>query len=88
LQSRAACEEPLLSILHPETAPHLQALPVGLLPFRHAQTGKLLLAVKAPKEMILAARMNQGFKIYVVPLASTVGVVPALVTAFFDETNR
>jgi len=78
----------LLSILHPEAAPHLQALPVGLLPFRHTQTGKLLLAIKATKEMILAARMNQGFKIYVVPLASTVGVVPALVTAFFDDADE
>jgi len=88
MQSRAACEEPLLTILHPETAPRLQALPVGLLPFRHTQTGKLLLAIKATKEMILAARMNQGFKIYVVPLASTVGVVPALVTAFFDDADE
>src|SRR5258708_19876132 len=84
----AACEEPLLSILHPETAPHLQALPVGLLPFRHTQTGKLLLAIKATKEMILAARMNQSFKIYVVPLASTIGVVPALRTAFFYNPHE
>src|SRR5258708_11331715 len=84
----AACEEPLLSILHPESAPRVQALPVGLLPLRHTQTGKLLLAIKATKEMILAARMNQSFKIYVVPLASTIGVVPALVTAFFDDADE
>jgi len=78
----------LLSILYPETAPHLQALPVGLLPFRHTQTGKLVLAIKATKEMILAAQMNQGFKFYVVPLASTIGTVPALVTAFFDDADE
>jgi hypothetical protein len=82
------CEEPLLSILHPETAPHLRALPIGLLPLRDTQTGKLLLAIKATKEMILTARMNGGFKVYVVPLASTIGTVPALVTAFFDDGDE
>jgi hypothetical protein len=78
----------LLSILYPETASDLEALPIGLLPFRNAQTGKLLMAIKATKEMILTARMNQGFKFYVVPLASTVGIVPALVTAFFDDRDE
>src|SRR5258708_24812481 len=84
----AACEEPLLPMLHPEPAPCLQARPAGLLPFRHTQPAKRLLGIKATKEMILAARMNQSFKIYVVPLASTIGVVPALATAFFDDADE
>lgn len=78
----------MLSILHPETVPHLKALPIGLLPFRNTQTGELLIAIKATKEMILAARMNRGFKFYVAPLASTTGTVPALVTAFFDDGDE
>ena len=78
----------MLSILHPETAQHLKALPIGLLPFRNIRTGKLLIAIKATKEMILAARMNQGFKFYVAPLASTIGTVPGLVTAFFDDGDE
>ena len=78
----------MLSSLHPETAQHLKALPAGLLPFRNIKTGKLLIVIKATKEMILAARMNQGFKFYVAPLALTIGTVPALVTAFFDDGDE
>jgi hypothetical protein len=51
----------------------------GLMPFRDLETGKLLLAIKLPKEGILATRVNGGFKIYVAPLQSTIGFVPALV---------
>jgi hypothetical protein len=78
----------VLSILHPETVPHLEALPIGLLPFRDVRTGKLIIAIKASKEIILTARMNRGFKVYVAPLASTIGTVPSLVSAFFDDTDE
>jgi hypothetical protein len=78
----------MLSLLYPEIIPHLKALPAGLMPFRNLETGKLLLAIKASKEMILAAYVNNGFKFYVAPLPSPVGKIPALLTVFFDDYDE
>jgi hypothetical protein len=78
----------MLSILHPEVMPEIRRLPVGLLPIRNIATDILVLAVKASKEMILTAKVKQGFKFYVAPLATNLGVTPGLITAFFDDTDE
>jgi hypothetical protein len=78
----------MLSILHPEVMPEIRRLPMGLLPIRIVAAEALVLAIKAPKEMILTARVKQGFKFYVAPLATNLGVTPGLITAFFDDADE
>jgi hypothetical protein len=78
----------MLSILHPEVRPLLKDMHLGLMPLRDEATGRLLLAIKLTKEGVLATRKNGGFKFYVAPLQSTVGIIPALVTAFFDDEDE
>jgi hypothetical protein len=55
----------MLTILHPEVIPYIQGLPIGLWPlsFKNEATPRLL--IKTTKEMLLAAKINDGFKIYV-----------------------
>lgn len=77
----------MLTLLHPYILPAIQAYPGGLLPLR-VSNGTFKLVIKAPKEMLLAAKMNGGFKVYVVPIdlggASTYG----LISAFFDDADQ
>jgi len=78
----------MLTILHPYLIPSIKALNAGLQPFRNVNTGEIGLIIKGQKEMILAARMNCGFKFYVAPLKSSIGITPALITAFFDDYDE
>ena len=78
----------MLSILYPEIMPEIRRLPIGLLPIRNVATDVLVLAIKAPKEMILTAKVKQGFKFYVAPLTTNLGMTPGLITAFFDDTDE
>jgi hypothetical protein len=55
-------EEPMLSILHPEIIPIIQDYQVGLWPiFGLGSSPKLI--IKTIKEGLLAAKINNGFKI-------------------------
>ncbi|OWK32014.1 hypothetical protein [Sphingomonas mucosissima] len=76
----------MLTIDHPNSLTALGMLNYGLQPFRNMVTGRYLLAIKLNKEAILAARVNQGFRLYVVPggLRITVG----LISAFFDDHDE
>jgi hypothetical protein len=78
----------MLTILHPEILPVLAEYSGGLIPLE-ARDGVLAgLILKIPKEEILAARINQGFKVYVVPLTlSGIGTV-GLVSAFVDDADE
>lgn len=78
----------MLTIRHPEILPAIRDVPMGLLPVRDMTTDTLMLVIKAPKEFILTAKVNQGFKFYVAPLATNMGTVPALITAFFDDHDE
>ena len=55
---------------------------------RNNETGKLLLAVKVPKEYILASHVRGGFSFYLAPLQSSWGLTVALATAFFDDCDE
>lgn len=78
----------MLSLLHPEVMAEVRSLPMGLLPIRVSGKENLVLAIKAPKEMILAAKVRQGFKFYVAPLPTNRGTTAGLVTAFFDDADE
>lgn len=78
----------MLTILHPEVLSLVHDIPMGLIPlwFHGEDVPKLI--VKAPKEVILAAKMNQGFSIYVVPVCIRTQNTMGLVSAFFDDEDE
>lgn len=78
----------MLTILYPEVMQDIRLLPLGLLPIRRRDTDALALVIKAPKEMILTAKIKKGFKFYVVPLATNLGTTLGLVAAFFDDEDE
>lgn len=78
----------MLSIFHPEVMPAVHDLRDGLMAFRVAQGGRLKLVVKAPKEAILAAKLDLGFKVFVVPLPVIGERCVGLIAAFYDNPDE
>ena len=78
----------LLSIEHPELLPHLKELGYGLQPVFHRGRNRHFLVVKLTKEMILTARLNREFKIYL--LGDDLGPAShlGLISAFFDDPDE
>ena len=58
----------ILSITYPRILPLIVKVPIGLIPIRLVKNNYPKLIVKVTKEAILAAKLNKGFGIYVVPL--------------------
>lgn len=78
----------LFTVDHPELIPHLKALGYGLLPVFHKEEGRYLMVVKVTKEMILTARLNNAFKVYVLGDGSDPASHLGFVTAFFDDPDE
>lgn len=78
----------LLSIQYPHITAFIETVGYGLVPLYSAERGKFLLVIKASKEVILTARLNRRFDIYV--LDDPVGPHSHLcfVTAFFDDHDE
>ena len=77
----------MLTILHPEILPHIAELPAGLSPLTMASEDGITLVIKGPKEAILAAKMNQGFRFYLAPMDVDGVRTWSLITAFFDDND-
>jgi hypothetical protein len=75
----------VISLKHPEILQLLAELAYGLMPVYLPAEGRFALLVKASKEAILTASLNNGFKIYV--LGDQQGEL-GLVTAFFDDPDE
>ena len=78
----------MLSILDPKVAVFLQNVGVGLFPYTIEGEATPRLIIKASKEMMLAAKMNGGFKIYVFPLKITEQNTIGMLSAFFDDVDE
>lgn len=76
----------MLALSHPDISQELLAFPGGLIPIR--PDGKLSLAIKASKEALLAAQVQGGFSVYVVPIPASDGEAISIVTAFFDDADE
>jgi hypothetical protein len=80
---------PMLTILHPQIMPAVHRHPIGLLPLLfNTDEIRPKLVIKMPKEAILAAKLNRGFKIYVAPILLQHKRTVGLVTAFFDDIDE
>src|SRR6266496_1507715 len=77
----------MLTILHPQVALLVQDLPIGLCPLSMGAEGPKLI-IKTIKEMLLAAKVNGGFKIYVVPLNLAGQDTFGIISAFFDDQDE
>ena len=78
----------MLSILDPNVALFLQSVGVGLFPYTVEGEATPRLIIKASKEMMLAAKIDGGFKIYVFPLRIAEQDTIGMISAFFDDADE
>ncbi|WP_060206833.1 hypothetical protein [Burkholderia cepacia] len=78
----------MLSFESPAMYEVVQSMAAGLCTGRGRHDGIYRLAIKAPKEFLLAAKMNGGFKIYVLPLIVDGQNTIGLTSAFFDDEDE
>lgn len=74
----------MIAILYPELQPLIVEYPIGLRILTIRAEKLPWLIIKATKEFLLAARINNGFKIYVAPLQIGGTATVSLISAFFD----
>lgn len=72
-----------LTLEVPQLVATLKDMPHGLLPVKI--DARFVLIVKASKEVILTANLNNDFRIYVAPIEQNGQKTIGLLTAFFDE---
>jgi hypothetical protein len=72
----------LLSIDHPELLPHLKTLSYGLQPVFFRKENRYSLVLKVTKEMILTARVQGEFKVYLLSDGTGPGSHQGFITAF------
>jgi hypothetical protein len=78
----------MLTILHPQVIPYIQGLPIGPWPLSFKNEADPKLLIKTTKEMLLAAKVNEGFKVYVIPITLSGQETIGLVSAFFDVEDE
>ena len=77
-----------LTATNPEVVDSLMDFPGGLWPVRRSYDSRMILVVKAAREMAITARLRGEFRFYLPPVL--VGDVPTygLLTAFFDDNDE
>ncbi len=78
----------MFSIQYPSILSHLGQLAYGLQPVKLQAEGRFSLLIKATKEAILTARLNQHIKIYLVPDEGATSGCLGFITAFFDDHDE
>ncbi|MBK8161802.1 MAG: hypothetical protein IPK65_01215 [Gammaproteobacteria bacterium] len=78
----------MITIEHPSIRKSVADLGYGLLPVFFRETEKYALIVKAPKEAILTARINQEMSLYLVPDGSRRSHSLGIITAFYDDHDE
>ncbi|MDD2723038.1 MAG: hypothetical protein PHH59_03320 [Methylovulum sp.] len=78
----------MLTLQYPSLMLIIQQMPVGILPLLLKDEECPIFIVKAPKEYILAAKINASLKIYLVPVIVDNQKTFGLVTAFFDDEDE
>lgn len=78
----------ILTILHPQVVSFVQGLPIGLWPLSFKNEADPRLLIKTTKEMVLTAKVNGGFKVYVIPITLSGQETIGLISAFFDVEDE
>ena len=77
-----------LTITNPEVLDRIVDMPVGLLPIRRVGDLRLILVVKASREVAQTARLRGGFRVYLIPVDAGGVATYGLATAFFDDNDE
>lgn len=77
----------MFSLDYPHALPQIKTLAYGYKPMQFAD-GSYCLIIKANKEIILTARANNSFKIYVIPDVESPGRALGFISAFFDNPDE
>ena len=77
-----------LTVTNPEVLDWLVDMPVGLLPIRRVGDSRVILVVKASREVAQTARLRGEFRFYLVPVHAGGIATYGLVTAFFDDRDE
>ena len=77
-----------LTITNPEVVDTLANSLGGLWPLRRGGDSRMILVVKAPREMAQTARLRGGFRFYLVPVHVGDVATYGLLTAFFDDYDE
>ena len=77
-----------LTITNPEVVDTLVDSPGGLWPIRRGGDSRMILVVKAEREMAKTAKLRGGFRFYLVPVHVGDVATYGLLTAFFDDNDE
>lgn len=77
-----------LSVTSPKVVDELVDFPGGLWPARRRGDPRMILIVKAAREVALTAKLREGFRFYLVPVRVGTITTYGLVTAFFDDSDE
>ena len=77
-----------LTITNPEVVDTLADSPGGLWPIRRGGDSRMILVVKAPREMAQTAKLRGGFRFYWVPVHAGDVATYGLIAAFFDDSDE
>lgn len=77
----------MLSLDHPDVLPQIGTLAYGYQPAQFPD-GRYCLMIKASKEIILTARANDSFRIYLIPDVEEPGQSLGFISAFFDDHDE
>ena len=76
------------SVTYPEVLQTLVDIPGGLLPMRYVGSSRMLLIVKAMREIAETVRLRKFFRFYLVPLRAGDVHTHGLLAAFFDDHDE
>ena len=77
-----------LTVTNPDVLDWLVDMPAGLLPIRRVGDSRVILVVKASREVAQTARLRGEFRLYLVPVHAGGLATHGLVTAFFDDHDE
>ena len=77
-----------LSITNPEVVDGLVDSPGGLWPTCRRGDSRMILMVKATREMALTAKLREEFRFYLAPVRVGTVTMYGLITAFFDDSDE
>lgn len=78
----------MLTLTNPAVLTVLRSVRCGLFPFEKSDGEGLCLTIKCSKEAILAAKVRNGFRFYLLPIRTDYLTTHGLVTAFLDDDDE
>ena len=77
-----------LTVTNSEVVEELEDFSIGLWPICRSSDSRMILVLKASREMAHTARLRRGFRVYLVPVHAGGVATYGLVIAFFDDIDE